>query len=408
MPGSRLASLPAAEAARRLALGRLAEAGAAAWRLSDPDDAEALHDFRVALRRLRALLRALEEPLAGRAGKRWQRRLARLADATGEGRDAEVALAWVESERSTLPAGQRPGAVWLAAVLAQRTEQAYAGVRNEVQAKFAPLAERLRVRLARPEEDRKRDLGKEEESFGVKADEGDEGAAAESPGDLQPGADGDVPARRKVGPSLFLPSSSLVLPPSFGLVLAEALREHLASLRERLLVIAGPEDVEPAHRARIAGKRLRYLLETVSGEVAGAGPAVARLKGLQDLLGELHDAHVLEVELPAAAERAAAETARALAEAAAVGGGQRRRRWTEVAGVLALIERNRVRRDRLFAGLAAEWLGEGKATVRLAEAVEAVAARLEGRAAAASGGVRSAPRAAADLSPGQPDPVSVA
>ena len=86
---------------------------------------------------------------------------------------------------------------------------------------------------------------------------------------------------------------------------------------------------------------------------------------------------MLEAELPVAVEKAAAEQARALAAAATEGTLTRRRRWTAVAGVLALIERNRRRRDRLFAQLVAGWLGEGRETDRLAEAVEAVAARLE-------------------------------
>ncbi|HEY9420766.1 MAG TPA: CHAD domain-containing protein, partial [Thermoanaerobaculia bacterium] len=46
------------EGARLLALSFLDQARAARPRLADPSDSEALHDFRVALRRLRSCLRA--------------------------------------------------------------------------------------------------------------------------------------------------------------------------------------------------------------------------------------------------------------------------------------------------------------------------------------------------------------
>jgi CHAD domain-containing protein len=46
------------ETARRLCLGLLQEADEALSRLEQGEDSEALHDFRVALRRLRSVIRA--------------------------------------------------------------------------------------------------------------------------------------------------------------------------------------------------------------------------------------------------------------------------------------------------------------------------------------------------------------
>src|SRR3989441_7903639 len=56
-----LLAAPAPRAAHRIALSLLDAATAARERLPDAGDAEALHDFRVAMRRLRSTLRARSE-----------------------------------------------------------------------------------------------------------------------------------------------------------------------------------------------------------------------------------------------------------------------------------------------------------------------------------------------------------
>ena len=61
---ARLFDRPSPEVARWFALVRLRELAIARDRLADPDDSESLHNFRVALRRLRSLLRAYREVLA--------------------------------------------------------------------------------------------------------------------------------------------------------------------------------------------------------------------------------------------------------------------------------------------------------------------------------------------------------
>jgi len=88
-----------------------------------------------------------------------------------------------------------------------------------------------------------------------------------------------------------------VRPERFGVACASALREHAGALVDALEAVSGPGDVAHAHRARIAAKRLRYLLEPIADLAPGAPSAVKRLKGLQDALGELHDLHVLAAEL---------------------------------------------------------------------------------------------------------------
>ncbi|HYR32187.1 MAG TPA: CHAD domain-containing protein, partial [Gemmatimonadales bacterium] len=78
---------PAPRAARRIALTLLDAASAARERLTNADDAEALHDFRVAMRRLRSTLRAYQPQLIALVPAKLRRRLRELARATGEARD---------------------------------------------------------------------------------------------------------------------------------------------------------------------------------------------------------------------------------------------------------------------------------------------------------------------------------
>jgi CHAD domain-containing protein len=65
---------PAGEAAHRIARAFLDDAAAAAARLADAADAEALHDFRVAIRRLRVTVRTYPA-LRASVSKKLRRRL---------------------------------------------------------------------------------------------------------------------------------------------------------------------------------------------------------------------------------------------------------------------------------------------------------------------------------------------
>jgi hypothetical protein len=68
-------------------------------------------------------------------------------------------------------------------------------------------------------------------------------------------------------------------------------------LAEDLKAVRRVGDVSEAHTARIAAKRLRYLLEPVSRRVRGIKTLVGRLKELQDVLGDLRDRQVLADEI---------------------------------------------------------------------------------------------------------------
>src|SRR6202521_4568478 len=83
------------EGARRLALAYLDDAAAALPRLADLEDAEALHDLRVAVRRLRSSLKAHHAQLGDSVPKKLARRLRRLPPAPRAGRDAAVQIEWL-------------------------------------------------------------------------------------------------------------------------------------------------------------------------------------------------------------------------------------------------------------------------------------------------------------------------
>jgi CHAD domain-containing protein len=305
---------PPEEAARVLALELLEAAAGAHARLgAQRAGDEALHDFRVGLRRLRSTLRSYRPWLGGSRARKLERELKRLGRSTGGGRDAEVQLAWVRAAAAGLSAHQRAGAAWLAARLEERVAAGYAEAAGHLAEAFPPLAAEVRRRL------------------GV--------------------------YRTEVRLDAADPT------PAFSAAVATALAEAAAELERSLDRIGDAADREAIHAARIRGKRLRYLLEPVAEEAPAARLPVRRLKELQDVLGELHDAHVLAAELEAAAAAAAAERAAALLRAALDGDAEapRRARGKRVQpGLTALARANRARRDALFTRLAEGWL-DGRA-----------------------------------------------
>jgi CHAD domain-containing protein len=106
----RTVDLTAEEGARVVALGLLSEASKAADELAPGSDDEVLHEFRVALRRLRSALRAFRSWLDGGVRSRHEERLKKIARSTNQARDAGVQLAWLRTKREALASGrQRAG-----------------------------------------------------------------------------------------------------------------------------------------------------------------------------------------------------------------------------------------------------------------------------------------------------------
>ena len=140
---------PVMEVARQLALGLLADAAQARERLNLRGDAEALHDFRVGLRRVRSVLRAYRPHLEGSIPRKLRRRLKQLAQASGASRDLEVHLAWLTEQKPSLRYGQRVGLAWLVRRSRAAKRAADAGLTDQIARHFSSLRQRLERRVGR-------------------------------------------------------------------------------------------------------------------------------------------------------------------------------------------------------------------------------------------------------------------
>jgi len=312
-----------AEGARSVALALIVEARGRASRLDGPSEPEALHDFRVSTRRLRSTLRAWREPLGKAVRDKDLRRLRRVARATSAARNAEVLAAWVGGVAGSLPPAHRAAAEWLVERLDAADRSAD---RTRSLERFRAAADSLTRRLDREE-------------------------PAASSGTL-------------AGPSAGTSAET------FAAALATRIREQASSVEACLSRVETAGDAPLAHRARIEGKRLRYLIEPLREAIgAPADPAVKALKRLQDLLGNLNDAHLAAVAIREARQDVEAEPAQAV-------------QGSRLAGLrpgLRALERLAGRRaGELFSRLRVEVLAtRGAATI---EPVLGVAAALEARA----------------------------
>jgi CHAD domain-containing protein len=312
-PPTELLTDPAGRGARRVALALLEAAVNARDRLDDPTDVEALHDFRVALRRLRSWMGAFETEFEPNVKKKHRRRLRDLSHAAGDARDAQVHAGWLRDVDESLRPRERPGAEWLLQRISEQQRQADEAFRSTVAADFARTADDLTEDLA---------------VYKVRIDL----RSAERPATL----------------------SSTLAP----LVLAQA-----AALGDRLAAVQSIQDQAVAHAARIAGKRLRYLLEPVADGVAGAAALVKRLRILQDTIGEMHDVHVMAETVIQAAEEAGADQARRVATALLEGDAtdeaiRQHRARDPRPGLLAIAGQLRARGQSAFTELQQHWLGE--------------------------------------------------
>src|SRR5512135_856053 len=218
---------PAAPAIAALLEDRLDRVRAARARLRRREDDEALHDFRVALRRLRSLVRVYAEVEEGAFPPRLRRELRRLARATNSSRDIEVKLDWLETQREKLRPRDLVGLRWLASRLTEGRRRADRAAHDLLEAELGGVTEALERRIAR---------------LWIAGGSGSH--------------------------TLGQATAALLRR------LAEELDQHLARVRS----IA---DQAEAHEARITGTRVRYLLEPLGGLLPLAETLVTEFRQLQ-------------------------------------------------------------------------------------------------------------------------------
>jgi CHAD domain-containing protein len=238
---------PMAEAARRILafhLGRMArhEGGA-----REGQDLEALHDMRVATRRMRAALRTFAPHLDQKAYKPFRKALRRTGAALGAVRDLDVFREKTDRYLQTLPEERRSGLDPLLAAWRAEHDRA-----REAMLAFLDGEEYGRF---------KKEVGR----------------FLKRPGAGAPRSDPEVAPPHRVSQAM----PALVVA---GYAAVRAYEDHVTS---------GDAPLPRFHRLRIAAKRLRYTLEFFQEVLpTGARPLIEHLKALQDHLGDLQDAVV--------------------------------------------------------------------------------------------------------------------
>lgn len=218
------------------------KADRACVRLKKGSDKEALHDFRVALRRLRAAASGYRAQI--KLGKKLRQSLKALTQFTNGARDAEVERTWITAQRGKLPANNHVAVDRLTAALTNAIDAGYGRITDEAPEQWAAINARLQARLAR--------------------------AAGHS-----------------------------IPPLTYGELTANAIgvrRDRLAALLPETRNLG---DADQLHRARIEAKHIRYLLEPFRDGATEIGDAIDKLIAFQDQTGVFHDLNVLDNSLTA-------------------------------------------------------------------------------------------------------------
>lgn len=233
---------PAQDAVRHLLQKKIATVTRAEG-LIDSGSEEALHRFRVALRRLRTLLKSYRSEFD--PGAKLQSQLKRLSDSTNLARDQEVLIVWIESLRGLLTIPEEA----INAIVIGLRDQTIGGSGAEVdyaavKKRWQKISTRLSSRLSH------------------------------SSGHASSGSDS-----------------------RFDKVSGELIQHLADQLQQKLQDFWADENIAAVHAARIAGKRLRYTLEPLNDSVAPVQGALALLSRLQDEMGTMNDRAVFVHQL---------------------------------------------------------------------------------------------------------------
>ncbi len=221
------------------------------------DDPDAIHDMRVASRRLQQILDLLYPKPQSREVRRLRRRIRRCRRALGDIRNCDVLLAHVQRLLARKRAARREA--WTAIehyLLARRAANFPRAMRKLSRINLAVFYVRMRQCLG-------------------------EAAAADSPLEAHPAGSAGL--------------DELPAPRPFPEQIARALDAVWSAFADQIALSRRDPRAPVIHGVRIAAKRLRYLLEVVHEfDVGGSGEALAWLRQLQQHLGDWHDREVLE------------------------------------------------------------------------------------------------------------------
>jgi CHAD domain-containing protein len=223
------------------------------------DDPEHIHRMRVASRRLRAALSLFSSCFLERDFHQWMREIKKITGALGAARDVDVQIAflkkYIKAQATPIPAGV-PGAV--------------TGSPSHAGDPLASLLGRLQKQ--------RRLLQKEVIAV---LDELEQSQVISS---LQVACAGSAAPGRKRRRDRY----SGILP-----VAVDRIGRRLRAVNRFEPFVHNPDAVLEHHAMRIAAKKLRYTLETYAPLYRrDLKKYIARIKRLQDLLGDIHDCDV--------------------------------------------------------------------------------------------------------------------
>jgi CHAD domain-containing protein len=219
------------------------------------DDPEAIHDIRVASRRLQQFLDLIYPPPAPREVRRLRRRIQRCRRALGEVRNCDVLLQSVEKALTSKRNSRRE--VWEAAreyLQGRRSEGFDKAIHKLGKTNVAALYVALKEHLVG------NDAGLEHSS-----------------------------SRQRPPESVALDTAQ------FSERVGGCLGTAWEDFVEKIAESHSHPQVSSLHAVRIAAKRLRYLVEVLEEyDVPGSRESLAWLRGLQQHLGDWHDMEVME------------------------------------------------------------------------------------------------------------------
>jgi CHAD domain-containing protein len=239
--------------ARKLALAHLDRILDLLPKILRSEDPDRIHDLRVASRRLQAVLDVLPGTPTSSSLRRIRRKVKRCRTAFSEVRDCDVFIERIERRLQRYRAGHREA--WTAVLdylRDRRSEDCARAVRKLTKLNLGRVYVRLRSQLTSVPE------------------------PAETNGQSD---------ARNVGTRDVLLKSRLTEE------LEKAWLQFRAELAQSQQLLTG----RSIHKARIAAKRFRYLVEIMHAlQIPGSSDAAGRLREVQQYLGDWHDLEVAE------------------------------------------------------------------------------------------------------------------